>query len=76
MEDEARLERRVYGRRITVQPRVVVGLLLILAGLVWAVARGLASYGLGPADLGYDLDQPPLLLLIVGAWLLWRGRGG
>ena len=76
MEDEARLERRVYGRRITVQPRVVVGLLLILAALVWAVARGLASYGLGPADLGYDLDQPPVLLLIVGAWLLWRGRGG
>jgi hypothetical protein len=76
MEDEARLERQVYGRTITIQPRVVIGLLLILAGLVWAVARGLASYGLGPADLGYDLDQPPVLLLLVGAWLVWRGRRG
>lgn len=76
MEDEARIERQFYGRTVPVQPRVIVGLTLILAGLVWAVARGLASYGLGPADLGYDLDQPPLLLLVVGAWLLWRGRRG
>jgi hypothetical protein len=75
MEDEGKLEPRVYGRAIPIQPRVVVGLLLILAGLVWAVARGLASYGLGPADLGYDLDQPPVLLLLVGAWLVWRGLG-
>jgi hypothetical protein len=75
MEDEARIEQRAYARVIPVQPRVVVGLLLILAGLVWAVARGLASYGIGPADLGYDLDQPPVLLLLVGAWLVWRGRG-
>ena len=76
MEDEARLEPRVYERAIQLQPRVVVGLLLILAGLVWAVARGLAAYGLGPADLGYDLDQPPILLSLVGAWLLLRGRRG
>jgi hypothetical protein len=76
MEDEGTLEPRVYERAIQIQPRVVVGLLLILAGLVWAVARGLASYGLGPADLGYDLDQPPVLLLLVGAWLLSRGRRG
>jgi hypothetical protein len=76
MEDEGTVEPEVYGRTIRIQPRAVVGLLLILAGLVWAVARGLAAYGLGPADLGYDLDQPPALLLIVGAWLLWRCRGG
>jgi hypothetical protein len=75
MEDEARIEQRAYARAIPVQPRVVVGLLLILAGLVWAVARGLASYGIGPADLGYDLDQPPVLLVLVGVWLVWRGRG-
>lgn len=74
MEEESSLERRVYGRPIPIQPRVLVGLLLILAGLVWAVVRGLISYGLGPADLGYDLDQPPLLLGVVGVWLIWRGR--
>jgi hypothetical protein len=76
MEDEGTLASQVCGRAIPIQPRVAVGLLLILAGLVWAVARGLAAYGIGPADLGYDLDQPPLLLLLVGAWLLWRGRRG
>jgi hypothetical protein len=76
MEDEGTLEPRIYQRAIPIQPRVVAGLLLILAGLVWAVARGLASYGLGPAGLGYDLDQPPVLLLVVGAWLMLRGRRG
>lgn len=75
MEDEGRLERPVYARAIRLQPRVVAGLLLIVAGLIWAAARGLASYGIGPADLGYDLDQPPVLLLLVGAWLIWRTRG-
>lgn len=75
MEDEGRLEPAAYRPAISVQPRVVVGLLLILAGLVWAVARGLISYGIGPVDLGYDLDQPPVLLVLVGAWLVWRGLG-
>jgi hypothetical protein len=75
MEEEGRLERPGYGRAIRIQPRVIVGLLLILAALVWAVARGLSSFGVGPADLGYDLDQPPVLLLLVGVWLLWRSRG-
>jgi hypothetical protein len=74
MEDEGRLEPAAYARAIRIQPRVAVGLVLMLAGLVWAAARGLASYGIGPAELGYDLDQPPILLLLVGAWLLWRGR--
>lgn len=54
-----------------IQPRLVVGLVLIAAGLLWAVARGLESYG---ANLAYDLDQPPLLLLLVGAWLIYRSR--
>jgi hypothetical protein len=76
MEDEGTLDPTVYRRATLIQPRVVIGLLLILGGLVWAVARGLAAYGLGPAGLGYDLDQPPILLALVGAWLLWRGRRG
>jgi hypothetical protein len=79
MEDEARLEAPVYERATlrraaSIQPRVIAGLMLILAGVVWAFARGLSSYGLGLAAVGYDLDQPPLLLLLVGAWLMWRGR--
>jgi hypothetical protein len=56
------------------QPRVAVGLLLIIGGLVWAIARGLHSYGVAPADLVYDLDQPPMLLLLVGGWLLYRSQ--
>jgi hypothetical protein len=47
---------------------------LIAGGLLWAVFRGLEFYGLGPVDLAYDLDQPPLLLMLVGVWLLYRSR--
>lgn len=69
------LELIVYGfRGKVVQPRVLVGLALIAGGVVWAIVRGLRFYGLSPAHLGYDLDQSPLLLLLVGAWLLYRSR--
>ena len=54
-----------------IQPRLVAGLVLIAGGLVWAVLRGLEFYG---ANLAYDLDQPPLMLLLVGVWLLYRSR--
>jgi hypothetical protein len=47
---------------------------LIAAGVVWAILRGLEFYGLAPAHLGYDLDQPPVLLMLVGGWLLFRSR--
>ena len=57
-----------------VQPRVVVVVLLITAGVVWAIVRGVEFYGLSPAHLFYDLDQPPLLLVLVGSWLLYRSR--
>ena len=60
--------------RPSVQPLLVVAVVLICAGLVWAAARGLEFYGLTPLDVGYDLDQPPLLLIIVGAWLRYRSR--
>jgi hypothetical protein len=40
---------------------------LIAGGVVWAVARGLQFYGLAPASLAYGVDQPPLLLVLVGA---------
>lgn len=64
-----------YGPRGgVVQPRLVVGLVLISGGAFWAVARGLDFYGLSLAGVGYDLDQPPLLLLLVGAWLVYRSR--
>jgi hypothetical protein len=75
MEGRVRIESAPYGWARTVQPRLLVGLALIVAGLVWALARGLSSFGIGPAGLGYDLDQPPVLLLLVGAWLLIRARG-
>jgi hypothetical protein len=58
-------------RRALLDARVVVGLLLIVGGLVWACIRGLNLYGINPA---YDGDQPPLLLVFVGLWLLYRSR--
>jgi hypothetical protein len=65
---ESAPERRV------VQPRIAIGIGLIVAGLVWTVARGLHFYGVAPLDLAYDLDQPPLLLVFVGIWLAYRSR--
>jgi hypothetical protein len=64
-----------YGvRRALAAPRFVAALTLIAAGAGWAVARGLQFYGLTPAQVVYDFDQPPLLLALVGAWLLYRSR--
>ena len=60
--------------RGALQPRLLAALLLILGGIVWAVARGLHFYGFTPVDLAYDLDQPPLLLVVVGVWLCYRSR--
>ena len=57
------------------EPRRLIGLTLVACGLGWAVARGLNFYGLTLPDVGYDLDQPPLLLVLVGGWLLYRSRG-
>ena len=57
-----------------VRSRLAVGLTLIAAGVLWAIARGLDFYGFGPVHIGYDLDQPPLLIALVGAWLLYRRR--
>ena len=58
--------------RAVSQSRLVVALALIAAGVVWAFARGVHYYGFGFANLIYDLDQPPLLLVYVAAWLLYR----
>jgi hypothetical protein len=56
------------------EPLLVVALVLIGAGIVWAAIRGLHFYGLAPIDVAYDLDQPPLLLILVGGWLAHRSR--
>lgn len=61
-------------RRVVVQPLVVAAITLIVAGVVWAAIRGLEFYGLSPVNIVYDLDQPPLMLLVVAAWLLYRSR--
>lgn len=61
-------------RGLFVQPRVAAALTLILAGAVWALVRGLEFYGVSPVNLVYDLDQPPLLLIFVATWLLYRTR--
>ena len=53
---------------------MVVALVLVAAGVLWAAARGLEFYGVSVPDVGYDLDQPPLLLAFVGAWLVYRSR--
>ena len=74
MDDPMIRESAVPDRAASVQPRVLVALVLIAAGILWAATRGLIFYGVGPVRLGYDLDQPPVLILIVGAWLLFRTR--
>ena len=61
-------------QRAAVMSRPAVALTLIAAGIVWAVARGLEFYGVAPAQILYDLDQPPLLLVFVGTWFLYRSR--
>jgi hypothetical protein len=60
--------------RPVARSRVAVGLTLAVAGLVWAIVRGLPFYGLNPVHLAYDLDQPPWMLLLVSAWLCYRSR--
>jgi hypothetical protein len=61
-------------RGALIQPRAIVGLVLLTAGVVWGFARGLRFYGVAPVELAYDLDQPPWLLLLVSAWLWYRSR--
>ena len=61
-------------RATLVRSRVVVGLLLVASGLVWAILRGLPYYGVSPTHLAYDLDQPPWLLVLVSGWLCYRSR--
>ena len=56
------------------QPRLLAAIALIVGGCLWACARGLHFYGIGPVDLVYDLDQPPVLLVLVGIWLCYRSR--
>jgi hypothetical protein len=53
---------------------VIIALTLILGGVAWAAIRGLEFYGLSPLNLVYDLDQPPLALIAVAVWLLYRSR--
>jgi hypothetical protein len=57
-----------------VRSRLIVGLALVAAGVVWAIARGLTFYGFSPIHLAYDLDQPPWLLILVSGWLWYRSR--
>ena len=54
--------------------RQAVGALLIVAGVVWALIRGLNGYASMPDGILYTLDQPPILLAAVGAFMLLRGR--
>lgn len=61
-------------RAALVESRAVVGLLLVAAGVGWAIFRGLHFYGVSPTHLAYDFDQPPWLLLLVSGWLLYRSR--
>ena len=63
---------RLRGALIQIRP--VIGFMLLAAGLVWAIARGLTFYGLSPTHLVYDVDQPPWLLVLVSGWLLYRSR--
>ena len=71
---EARAQVAHTWRTTLVRARQVVGLTLIAAAVVWAIARGLRFYGLSPVHLVYDFDQPPWLLVLVSGWLWYRSR--
>jgi hypothetical protein len=60
--------------RLLALSRLVVGLALLAGGGVWAVARGLSFYGLNLSGFYDDLAQPPLLLALIGVFLLFRSR--
>jgi hypothetical protein len=53
---------------------VAVAALLVAGALGWAAVRGLDSYQTSLAGIGYDLDQPPILLALVGIWIFCRSR--
>ena len=55
-------------------PRLAVAALLIAAGVVWAIVRGLDGYSEMPVGIVYTLDQPPIVTALVGVWLLARSR--
>jgi hypothetical protein len=59
---------------LSVLSRQAVGVLLIVAGIVWAILRGLHGYSEMPVGIVYTLDQPPILTALVGVWLLARSR--
>jgi hypothetical protein len=59
-------------QHLSVLSRQVVGVLLIVAGIVWAILRGLDGYSEMPVGILYTLDQPPILTALVGVWLLAR----
>jgi hypothetical protein len=59
---------------LSVLSRQAVGVLLIAAGIVWAILRGLNGYSAMPVGIVYTLDQPPILTALVGVWLLARSR--
>ena len=58
----------------SVLSRQAVGALLIVAGIVWAILRGVDGYGGMPDGILYTLDQPPIVLAAVGAFILLRSR--
>jgi hypothetical protein len=53
---------------------LAVAALLLATAVVWAAVRGLDSYPSSLAGIGYDLDQPPVLVALVGVWILFRSR--
>lgn len=59
---------------LLIRVRQLVAAALLAGGAIWALVRGVEFYGVSPANLYYDLDQPPLLLVMVAAWLLYRSR--
>ena len=56
------------------RPRLAVGALLLATAVVWAAVRGLDSYPSSLAGIGYDLDQPPVLVALVGVWIFCRSQ--
>ena len=57
--------------------RTWLGLAVLAVGLVWVVAwsSSLSWYGFTPVGLYHSLDQPPILVVLVGLWFTVASRG-
>jgi hypothetical protein len=73
----ARSDRLLSGRASAspISVRSALGLSVTLGGIVWILlaSSSLSWFGVTPIGVYRSLDQPPILLTLVGLWYTARG---